>query len=1207
MFKSETKPVQGTTKVAPEKGEKQELNIHYSQKSLAYFPTYATYCTYYLTDRNLNAHKLWQGLANTIDAYCAKTDYKTTVILGVGFELWTTWSSQLGYTLPKGMGNKNKLTEYGQVFGNTGGDLWFHIKSDEEKNAKEVFEIINEAITPISNKEANIIVLAQKKHGGKVLGGRFTDGLINPADAEDLSERTVIGEEDMPHRGGVFSISQKFIHNWDKLNSMSEVEKENMIGRDRNDRIIPMNDESSHIKRVRQLDNDKINFRLLRQALPYGTKEDNKAHEQGVFFAGYTKSTEALDTILDGIAGSQKGFIQDKLFSTTHSAVGSYWYIPSLQECGINPSKANEEITMNEYFDARSDNGYMFYNAKDYQHKIRNSKLTEDCPVSDRILILIDKQFSRWHNTWYKPRETPALGHLKEYLKPEEESILNESVTLRKGMAVKKSLSEILVSKAYSEKANLMLIDPAEIIVGNMPQLSLGTGSQVLEYLNENEKLDGFFRSLNEYSATGHNAPDYHLILCDGLDTLIQKYTDQMNESKGEPQEFYQSVIWALEGLTAFIEAYASLALDLARDTKKYSEEEIKNLIAIGRRMQKIAHQKPETFVEGINLVFLVNCALHQTGEPMSIGRLDQFMKELYENDIANGRETKESIQEILDAFWLKMDETVLYNYNHMNDYLNYGTGAVFYSAGNFPQGAAINQWVQQLTVGGRVANNAQEPQDASNELTKMCLRSARRLPLNAPCLSLRVHKDMSDDLFEEAAKALLSGGAHPVLLNDDKLIPALKASGPLSLADARDYTCDGCYEPIIPGKTEWAFSYVPILPFVGMTMNQGATINGAGPIHLNGLKQSWNSPPAEQIRDFDQFMDIFYTHWKWAISGFFNTLMNSYGALYDYCPSPLFSAFLHDSIATGKDMTNGGARYKIVAPMMCGIANAINALYAVKKLVYDTDTARCSLPQLLLALQCNWGNDMIEPFYTTLEGDVRKQADSEFYKQLRTYALEIPKFGVNATDDLKEFADTFVGKCVDIIHDNFTNPIPSIAKAYEALKEKYGTEERPFAFTVTPGVGTFEDNVGLGLGFGASPDGRLATQPVGEDFTAAPWPDDLPFNNQVSNPFETLKDWNVPSINHGLSNCAPIDLNIPENFPLKDLTALIKAFAKGELGSNMMTITCADHKTYENAAEFPERYDLVRVRMGGWSEFFITMFDFHQDFIMRRPYYMVK
>ena len=30
----------------------------------------------------------------------------------------------------------------------------------------------------------------------------------------------------------------------------------------------------------------------------------------------------------------------------------------------------------------------------------------------------------------------------------------------------------------------------------------------------------------------------------------------------------------------------------------------------------------------------------------------------------------------------------------------------------------------------------------------------------------------------------------------------------------------------------------------------------------------------------------------------------------------------------------------------------------------------------------------------------------------------------------------------------------------------------------------------------------------------------------------------------------------------------------------------------------------LLRVRMGGWSEFFVAMFDFHQEYIRRRPYY---
>lgn len=52
----------------------------------------------------------------------------------------------------------------------------------------------------------------------------------------------------------------------------------------------------------------------------------------------------------------------------------------------------------------------------------------------------------------------------------------------------------------------------------------------------------------------------------------------------------------------------------------------------------------------------------------------------------------------------------------------------------------------------------------------------------------------------------------------------------------------------------------------------------------------------------------------------------------------------------------------------------------------------------------------------------------------------------------------------------------------------------------------------------------------------------------------------------------------------------MIKAFATGT-GSNLLTITCADPETFAGATADPEKYDLLRVRMGGWSEFFVAMF----------------
>jgi pyruvate-formate lyase len=43
------------------------------------------------------------------------------------------------------------------------------------------------------------------------------------------------------------------------------------------------------------------------------------------------------------------------------------------------------------------------------------------------------------------------------------------------------------------------------------------------------------------------------------------------------------------------------------------------------------------------------------------------------------------------------------------------------------------------------------------------------------------------------------------------------------------------------------------------------------------------------------------------------------------------------------------------------------------------------------------------------------------------------------------------------------------------------------------------------------------------------------------------------------------------------------------------MTITGVNPETYEAATRDPEKYDLLRARMGGRSEFFDTMFPAHQ------------
>ncbi|HHL31443.1 MAG TPA: Dyp-type peroxidase [Oceanospirillales bacterium] len=1188
-----------------------ELNVNYAQIGLADFPVYGYFATFFTKGDKSKYHKLWLEVAKITDKLCAQTDYETVCIRGVDYDLWQQWCELENRPVPKGATKHQEIKT--KPFIDSHGDFWFHIKGSDHKSCLKILDAIVTALKPVTAKY--IKTLAKKKTGGKVFAGRFRDAMINPVDPINLSQRIIVGDEDLIYRGSAYVLQQKFKHNWAQLDDMNMIEKENMIGRNHDDAIIPMHDDRSHIKCVRQLNGERVTQRIYRQALPYGHIAHNKAKEEGVYFVAYANNGDVYQELMKNIIGSDKGFIRDKMLSNSHAVSGNFWFVPAAAYLNLNGPQGAVDVPLNDYYNIRSANGLMFYNNRDFLHQAQQSN-AQDIPISDRIMLLLAQTFSEWNDSWEKVQTMPSLGHLQQHLnKPQWRKYRkignSKSAALRKGLSIKISLADVLQQQIYRDQAGLHNIKANEIIVGNLPPLTLGTGTQVMEYLNQDEKIEAFFGMLNEYSSTGHNIPNYHKVLRLGINGLITEATKHLGAAKGEAKDFYQSALWALEGLADFILSYADLANKLAAQTPDTDQEEKQNYKSIAKRMHKLAHKKPQGLLESLQLIFIVNCALHQTGEPMSIGRLDQYLIKAYDADIKSGKLDAAGAQEIIDAFWLKMDETVLYNRQHMQDYLTYGTGAVFYSAGNFPQGSALNQWVQQVTIGGYLPTAAKTPKDGCNAITLMCLRSARRLPLNAPCLSLRVHKDMNKaihkDIIEESAKAILSGGAHPILMNDDKLTVGLAASGPLSLADARDYVCDGCYEPIIGGKSEWAFSYVPILPVVGMAMNQGATIEGAGWVHLRGLKNGWNSPPPEQITSFKQFMDIFYTQYKWQISAFYNSLMNSYGSLWNVCPSPLFSAMTDGCMEAGKDMTNGGAKYHIVAPMMCGITDTINALYSIKKMVFDKDNAVTTLTELLQALWNNWGEDMIEPFQNEFAGSARAQANASRYKDLRNISLGLPKFGEGKSKELKKFADEVVGKCVQIIRDGIDNPVPSVKKAYDKLKKKYQLKGRDFAFTVTPGVGTFEDNLGLGLGMGASADGRLSGDPVADDFSAAPSPSDQAPETKPYNIYQSLDDWNVPSINIGLSNASPTDVNIYEDFSVTDMKKVINKFAKGTIGSNLLTVTTGDPETFQQALTYPEKYDLVRVRQGGWSEFYIAMFPEHQAYIARRPYYSPK
>ncbi|KAK7075559.1 hypothetical protein SK128_021984 [Halocaridina rubra] len=1164
-------------------------------------------------------------------------DGRTRVIVAFDPELWSQWGCQ---TPLEKRPNSKLLTKNSKKFVSTPGDVFFYIKSDILHNADQLLDLLRDEL----HHHRRIVVTDKYitesvSHGSTdIIGGLFREGLGNFSDPVSTNQHILINGTGKGMPGGTYMMTQKFKINWDVVGTRSKTQKEDMIGRRvMTNTIIPTNYERRHIKRAHFVDdfpppcNVLRGFRrVFRQSLPYGKSDTGHGREEGVFYLSITKSTTVFVELLEHLAGVQANsphgeITVDDLISALIPLEGTFWYVPNRQELELDMPGICK-VDLDPHWEVTSSNPYMFYNQKYYMHAMTNGRYESGEVPTSRVLRLLGYAFEQWNHHWFRIQTTPDMPSLQDILHPHEARYITASIPIRKAFSIKKSLGELFTtsdvtkdpSEFYGFRADLFNIHPDELIVGRMPKFSLGLGKTVVNYLTEEERMKAFLVGLSEVAGVGHIMPQHEKLLSLGLDGMIadmkrRKEAAGLSEVK---QEFYECGILAYEGMQMYMENYAKLAEHLSKLTHEYSKSEIDNLASISKRMQKLAHEPAENLLEAVQIIFTLHSCLHLTGEPVAVGRFDQFL-EPYQYSCST-----DEAQEIIDCFWIKLSERVLINRSNIVDLTQWGSVAVPYASnGLFPNGDSINQWVQQLTVGGYKPCDKEDCAPATNKITMLCLKAARRLPLNAPCLSLRLYDGISADIIVEAAKSLLSGGAHPILPHDDRICPGLlkagsKLSRPMPKSDARDYACDGCYEPMIAGKSEFAFTYIPLPQITELTMNQGTLYALSGPNYLKGIAASFTTSHPENIKSFEMFKDIFAKHLKIQLERNLFSVIINYGNIWKYCPSPLLSPVIDGCLETGRDIYNAGSKYHILSCMFVGFSTCIDSLYAIKKMCYDDGTATVSLAELLTCLKCDWGYQMQEPFVDDVAGPIRTKEKKDYYGILRQQALSFTKFGTEAAvenpdiQDLVAWLSELIIQTFDEVVYNEDEDDP-LVQQLKTLKEKYTDHDNdvPFEFLFTPGSGTFEGYVGWGLACGASADGRREGMPIASDFSPSPTPQDSRPYPPYSEVFKTLKNWDYPAINEGFSCGAEIDLNISEEFPMEELVRLIYKFShqEGDIGGNLLTVTCANEDTYAKAAESPEKYGLLRVRMGGWTEFFTAMFDAHQEQHMRRPYFYAK
>lgn len=725
-----------------------------------------------------------------------------------------------------------------------------------------------------------------------------------------------------------------------------------------------------------------------------------------------------------------------------------------------------------------------------------------------------------------------------------DEEIKAEPLIVRKAMAIGYVLNNMPIE-----------IKPDELIIGIANMGMVGFGYVFPEYALPEEKEKAASMALNESSVWGHHPVRYDKLLSMGLSGLREEIMVKLSSelSSSEPDtakvNLYRSIIMNLNDVRNFAYRYSELAMQKALQEPDPTRRQ--ELLKISQICSKVPEKPAETFHEALQSFWLTYVAFHSIMEFIPTGRSDQYLYPYYKKDMEEGGLTSDEARELVGSWLAKFSERVQIKPDHWEDHFTYGN----YSQGGNPvdtsvnitldnsesynYGISANHWLINMILGGLTRDG----KDATNELTYLILDTWAYLEVIAPVMSVRFHKNSPQKLYESCARILRCGAGEPALYNDEAIIEGLVKLG-IPLEEARDYSNDGCWEVLIPGKTDFSYVHIEVLQLLEYVFMRGYSL-------LRKTKEGLDCGDPVTFSNFEEFYAAFKKQLEHRIDYVIDNKLKYYGQVFNIAPSPLLSSMMDDCVEKGLDLTQGGAKYILHAPIITGLANCVDSLAAIKKLVYEEKAVE--MQELLDALKSNF----------------------EGKEPLRQMLINrAPKFG----NDI-EYVDQLAKRVL----------------ADAAVRVKVRQEEIDWMY-FPMAIGTFESYARFGNTVGASADGRLACETLSSNYSPAVGMD-------KSGPTAAIKSVVYPDL-LPYCNGSPLDLQINSNevtgeAGIQRIVALIKAFQ--ELGGNIMTLTGVSEELLREAQANPEKHRSLRVRLGGLSAYFIALSKEHQEIMIQR------
>jgi len=633
--------------------------------------------------------------------------------------------------------------------------------------------------------------------------------------------------------------------------------------------------------------------------------------------------------------------------------------------------------------------------------------------------------------------------------------------------------------------------------------------------------------------------PGHETLVTLGTTGMIRKIEEELAgdvHADEEKKNTLKAMMISLEAVNAYARNLARQALEESRaenDRRRKAELETMHQILLN-----VPENPAATLDEAVQNIILLHICLgmESTDDGPMYGRLDQILQPYFESDInklATPEQKEAYIKHVIDILGC------LYFIESSHQILAPDIGN--WQNGDSPPNGTI-------TLGGVTPRG----EDAVNDMTYIFLKVTELLALNNPNVHARYKPDKNSLAYlKRVCDVNYITGATPCIHGDDAVITALAANG-WNMEDIRDWVVNGCVEPGIPGKHCSATSSIEFNLVAPLEM---ALNNGKHPL------MNWKLGPETGIIENDDFrtFDDFWNAFKGQSEFLFEQSVignNQLGIVYQqHQPAPLLSSMIEGCIKSGRGVTRGGAQYNSSGVSVIGMADVVDSLMAIKKIVFDEKI--CSFAEMKEAIDENFAR------HPKLHAIVKTKA---------------PRFG-SGNDEAVEMANNVTA----LVHDYFAGH-----KNYRGGHH-------------ATGWWSMANHAVYGRVTGALPSGRLA----GEPFT----PGLTPHPGASPNLLDNLRD---------VAKLDPVTLDNNIAFNVKIVPAssdsherIIEIMAHYadtyfRMGGMQTQFNVVSTDMLKDAMANPEHYGDLMVRISGYVAYFTKLQRDLQMEVIRRAEYKI-